>query len=157
MRKTLIAFSILTALMLVAQSSFADSQSQVTTTVPVVVTLCPTGGTPVCSCQGTSSCPSTFNNCEYWLNKLESYYCIIGLSDWQKDQARRVVAQFLCDTKNIRLTCSGTCNGSKDDQKKYKRELKKLDSEMKKIVTISQKMAYDCVKIEIKSQVNCCE
>ena len=93
--------------------------------------------------------------CESWLDNIESYFCRVGFSECQKCEARKAINDFLCNVKNID-PCNCGCKESKCACREYKKELKKLDCEMKKIITKCQKDDYNCVKKEVKEQVNCC-
>lgn len=153
MKQFLIVFGILMTLVFSAQTSFADKPCSISNPCNE---SCPVA-TPIpvpCPCETVTPCaPSCCNKCcEDWLCRLETYYCRIGLSECQKDQARRAVAQFLCDTKCLNLGC---CE-SKCECKQYKRELQNLNCEMKKIITKCQYHDYKCVRDEVKSQVKCC-
>lgn len=167
MKKALIAFGILMTVILTAQTTFAACECNQTSSscqCPIT-TSCPCPACPIensCQCPITTytPCCNNCNNCnncccETWLSKMEDYYCRVGLSECQKCLARRVMAQFLCDTQCLR-NCCGPCNESACDCRQYKRELRNLDYEMKKIVTDCQKSNYNCVKNEVKDQVRCC-
>lgn len=140
MKKMLVALGILTTMLICAPTSFA---------------ACPCENPCPCA---EATCPPSCDKCtcDDWVNKMEEYYCRVGLSECQKIEARRAMAQFLCDTKCLTLNNCTCPKESKCDCRQYKRELKKLDCEMKKIITKCQKEDYKCVKNEIKDQVKCC-
>lgn len=177
MKKTLVLFGIL-ATMLFGVQTFAacpcaqpscPCQAACPAPCPVAAPCCPTCNNSPCTCP--SSCCNKCS-CEDWICRMEELFCKIGLNECQKEQARRAIAQFQCDTKCLNLcstgcgcTCGSGCNcgcgnkcccESKCDCRQYKRELKNLDCEMKKIITKCQKSDYKCVKSEVKDQVKCC-
>jgi hypothetical protein len=153
MKKTLVALGILTTLLIGAQTSFAACPCENPCPCPCTESVpCPAP----CPCAEATPCPTPCNkaNCDDWLCKMETYYCRVGLSECQKAEARIAVAQFLCDTSRLnKCTCP---KETKCDCRQYKRELKQLDCQMKKIITKCQKADYKCVKNEIKDQVKCC-
>lgn len=162
MKKTLVALGLLMTVVFGAQQSFAACPCAQPCPSPCPVeTPCPPPPCPVatpCPCPEATPCnpcDTKCKSCEDWLSRLESYYCRIGFNECQKDQARCAVNQFLCDIKCLNITDNNCGCESKCDCRAYKRALKNLDCEMKKIITKCQKSDYKCVKKEVKDQVAC--
>lgn len=110
-----------------------------------------------CSCQPqTDSCACMQPCCEDFLcpEKVEDYFCKIGLNECQKDQARIAICQFIADTECLRA--NGYKCESKCECRAYRKALKTLDCAMKNIITTCQKADYKCVKNEVKDKVKCC-
>jgi hypothetical protein len=161
MKKTFVMLGLLAAMFVAGQASFAACPCQQETAAPA----CPCQAAPKTEPIETScpSCPD--NSCakadcpcqtcaESWLEpqKVEDYFCRIGLSDCQKDSARKLIEEFKCNTKGLN---GGECE-SKCDCRKYRKELRHLDYDMQKLLTQCQKSNYANVKSDIKSQVKCC-
>lgn len=142
MRKNLVIFGIMAIMFIAGQSSFANCPCQQTEPQPAC---------PCQTCEPTCPCQPC---CEGWLNpqKVEEYFCRIGFSDCQKEEARNLIEQFKCDTKGL----SGGVCASKCDCRKYRKELRNLDYNMRKLLTQCQKSNYKTVRCEVKSQVKCC-
>lgn len=101
-----------------------------------------------CDCNGPC--------CENWLNSamVEDYFCRIGLSECQKQEAREAIETFKCETQCLRgndCKCENKC-----DCRAYRKALRDLDCKMKQLITKCQKDDYKCVKKEVKDQVKCC-
>ena len=163
MKKTFVMLGLLAAMFVAGQASFAACPCQQETAAPA----CPCQAAPACPCQAepktepieTDSCCSKADcpcqTCaESWLEpqKVEDYFNRIGLSDCQKDSARKLIEEFKCNTKGLN---GGECE-SKCDCRKYRKELRHLDYDMRKLLTECQKSNYANVKSDIKAQVKCC-
>lgn len=92
---------------------------------------------------------------EAWLyqSSVEDYFCKIGLNECQKIQAQMAIEKFKCNTACLRA--NGCQCESKCECREYKKALRNLDCEMKKIITTCQKADYKCVKNEIMDKVKC--
>lgn len=113
-----------------------------------------------CPCQTCDPCPKpcecTTPCCESWLDcqKVNEYFCKIGLNECQKAEALNAIEKFRCKTQNMR--CDGCKCESKCECRAYRKAIRALDCDMKAIITKCQKADYKCVKKEIKDQVKCC-
>src|SRR5574344_1135307 len=148
MKRSLVLLGLLTTIFISGQSSFAScpcqSPCQTEPTPPPAATEpCNKCEKPTCS-----SCNETWTDSQ----KMEEYFCQIGLSDCQKDEARKLVEEFKCNTQGLN---GGDCE-NKCDCRKYRKELRHLDREMKKLLTECQKSNYAEVRSDVKSQVKCC-
>ena len=149
MKKTLLALFTAVALTLGMQASFASCpceqpQSEATTA------SCP------CEKPSCDSCATKPPCCEGWLDcqKLEEYFCKMGLSDCQKADAQKAIEEFKASTDAIRS--KGCSCESKCECRSYRKALKHLDCHMKSIITKCQKADYKAVKKEVKKEVKCC-
>lgn len=138
---------------------------------------CPCGNSP-CTCptspcnnpcmsQNVSPCdnPCAKKKCdpcsnidsEAWLSStsLQEYFCQLGFTDCQKQEAMNAIEEFKCKTKDIRMSNNGCQTESKCDCRTYRRALKDLDCKMKHIVTSCQKDEYKDVRQSVKEQVKC--
>ena len=169
MKKTLVALSILTALLISAKTTFAacpctEPQICPQATCPVQcpceqATPCPCScpcETP-CPCEVQTPCACSSCCCDKWLSNTENYFCRIGLSDCQKMKARRAVACFQSKIKCLNLQNTPCdCKESRCDCRAYRKALKKLDCDMKNIITCCQKDNYKCIRKEVKCDVQKC-
>lgn len=140
MKKTLVALFTLFALAISVQTSQAACPCQ------TQIAPCPCMQADPCNCAPCG---------EAWLNQyaVEDYFCRIGLNDCQKAQAMNAIEKFKCETKCLRA--NGCKCESKCECREYKKALRNLDCDMKKIITSCQKQDYKCVKDEIKDKVQC--
>lgn len=117
---------------------------------------CQTESGDACPCVTAEPCKCHTDYCEDWLcpQALEDYFCRLGLSECQKDEARNAVGEFKCKTQAIRdksCKCESKC-----ECRTYKKALIGLDCKMQTIITKCQKDDYKCVRKEIKDKVKCC-
>lgn len=114
---------------------------------------CPCPEAPCCAAPCNSCCDCC---CEKWLgcNCLNDYFCRIGLNDCQKADALCAIEKFKNFTKCQRA--KGCKCETKCECRDYRKALRNLDCDMKKIITKCQKDDYNCVKSEVKDQVRCC-
>lgn len=147
MKKMLVSLFTLAALIIGARV-YADCcpcQANPCCTDSPCATPCPAPCNPCCDC-----C------CEKWLNCrcLEDYFCRMCFNECQKAEALCAIERFKCCTKCLRLkNCK--CE-SKRECRAYRKALRNLDCDMKKIITRCQKDDYKCVRREVKDQVKCC-
>lgn len=142
MRKMLISFFALVAIVLNLQVSFAACH-------------CTTSCAPYSACG--CCCPyEPCECCEGWLDCkcLEDYFCRIGLNECQKCEARQAAEIFKCKTQCLRA--KGCQCETKHECRCYRNALRDLDCKMKNIITRCQKPDYKCVRKEVKSKVKCC-
>lgn len=144
MKKTLVAVFTLVALLIGVKSFAACSCNPCSKPCDTCVKPC-----NPCDC-----CKQPC--CEGWLcaDKVEDYFCRIGLSECQKCEARKAIEEFKCQTQCIRAKdCK--CE-SKGDCRAYRKALRDLDCKMKLIITRCQNDDYKCVRKDIKDKVRCC-
>ncbi len=142
MKKTLVALFTLIALSIGIQTSQAACPCD----------PCNPCADPCPACPVADSC----NCCESWLECkcLEDYFCKIGLNDCQKAEALKAIERFKCKTECLRA--KGCKCETKCECRDYRKALRDLDCDMKKIITKCQKADYKCVRKEVKDKVKCC-
>ncbi len=100
-------------------------------------------------------CKENLGCSEDWLSysNLQEYFCQMGFTDCQKEEAMNAIEEFKCKTQALRnndCTCETKC-----DCRTYRHALKDLDCKMKHIVTQCQKDEYKEVRRAVKEQVKC--
>lgn len=156
MKKLLIIFGLNIAIIFGSQITYAECPCSPLSPCISQTTQCCNQCNP-CEKTNPCLCQTCFDPCcEGWLDcqKLENYFCKLGLTECQKIDARNVIARFICETQNLR--CKGYKCENKCECRKYRKEICNLDYEMKKIITDCQKQDYNCIRSEIKDQVKCC-
>ncbi|MBP7211397.1 hypothetical protein KBA27_01030 [bacterium] len=154
MKKTLVMVGLMAAMCITAGASFATCPCQ--------------QPAPSCPCQQQEATPpapvttpcedvsKADNPCpcgENWLDdqKVEEYFNKMGFSDCQKDSAKKLIEEFRCNTKGMN---GGECE-NKCECRQYRKELRNLDYEMRKLLTQCQKDNYKDVRKDVKSHVKC--
>ncbi len=161
MKKTLLALFAVVAIAVGVQASFAACPCQ-TSSNPCPCAKpapCDPCAKPCDPCAKPAPCdPCACNEpcCEDWLcpQVVEDYFCRIGLSECQKDEARKAIEEFKCSTSDLRG--NGCKCESKCDCRAYRKALRDLDCKMKTLITKCQKSDYKCVRSEVKGKVKCC-
>lgn len=110
---------------------------------------------PCKSCEPCDPCACTTGCGEDWLcsSSLQEYFCQMGFTECQKQEAMNAIEEFKCKTECIRANdckCETKC-----DCRTYRKALRDLDCQMKQIITKCQKDEYKDVKKAVKDQVKC--
>lgn len=155
MKKSLTALFTLIVLTICIPKVFAACPCQTSPPSPATTAPCQTDLAPASPCP-TVECPCDCNKTsETWLcpENVEAGLRRLGFTECQKNSARQAIEEFKCAIKDLPKCCR--CE-SKCDCKKYRMALNDLDCKMKNIITRCQKKEYDCIREEVKKQVQCC-